>query len=84
VTTAARGGGGGGSNILSERFLANADFQQLYQDALTTLQAELFDSGTASELLEAWTTTLTEGASDLVDAATIASDAAAISAKFPS
>jgi len=84
VPTAARGGGGGGSNILSERFLANADFQQLYQDALTTLQAELFDSGTASELLEAWTTTLTEGASDLVDAATIASDAAAISAKFPS
>jgi len=84
VTTAARGGGGGGSNILSERFLAYADFQQLYQDALTTLQAELFDSGAASELLEAWTTTLTEGASDLVDAATIASDAAAISAKFPS
>ena len=84
VTTAARGGGGGGSNILSERFLANADLQQLYQDALTTLQAALFDSGTASELLEAWTTTLTEGASDLVDAATIASDAAAISAKFPS
>jgi len=81
---AVTGGGGGGSNILSERFLANADFQQLYQDALTTLQAELFDSGTASELLEAWTTTLTEGASDLVDAATIASDAAAISAKFPS
>ncbi len=66
-----RGGGMGGSNILAERFLANDDFAALYAAELERLQTDLVDSGTASDLLQNWTTTLIDGASDLVDTATI-------------
>lgn len=79
--TAAAGGGGGrggGSNILAERFLAVDEFQVLYASELARLQTELIDSGTAAEILDAWTETLTEGASDLVPETTITEESDAL------
>lgn len=77
-------GGFGGSNILSQRFLADDGFQALYQEAKETLQAELFDSGLADDILAAWTETLTEEATDLVDADTIETESETLSDAFPS
>ncbi|GAA5028809.1 CotH kinase family protein [Microbacterium fluvii] len=70
-----QGGGFGGSNVLAERFLADADFAALYRSELERLQAEIVDSGDAQHLVDQWTQTLLDGASDLVDSATIHSDA---------
>jgi spore coat protein CotH len=77
-------GGGlfGRSNILVERFHANAEFEALYQQKLTELRSELYDSGTADEILARWVATLTEHATDLVDAATISEEADAIANQF--
>ncbi|CAI9386722.1 CotH kinase family protein [Microbacterium sp. T2.11-28] len=71
-------GRGGGSNILAERFLASDRFQALYAAELERLQAELVDSGDAASILQAWTDTLTAGASDLVPEATIAQESSAL------
>ena len=71
-------GRGGGSNILAERFLATDRFQALYAAELERLQAELVDSGDAASILQAWTDTLTAGASDLVPEATIAQESGAL------
>ncbi|MFD6951297.1 spore coat protein CotH [Nocardiopsis sp. TSRI0078] len=52
---APEGGGGmsmGGSGALKDRFLANEDFQRLYEQAYADLHTELVESGTAAELLE--------------------------------
>nr|WP_241480411.1 CotH kinase family protein [Nocardiopsis halotolerans] len=52
---APEGGGGmsmGGSGALKERFLANEDFHQLYEQAYADLHSALVESGTAAELLE--------------------------------
>ncbi|MFL1430711.1 MULTISPECIES: CotH kinase family protein, partial [unclassified Nocardiopsis] len=50
-----RGEGGGmstgGSGALKERFLANADFEALYESAHADLYTELVASGTAADLL---------------------------------
>ena len=79
-----QGGGGGrsGNNVLATRFLANADFKALYDQATTDLTASLFTSGDAQEALDAWTATLTADASDLVDAATITKESAAVASSF--
>lgn len=78
------GGGerGMGSNILSERFLADDGFAALYDAAVEDLQAELFDDGSAQEVLDAWTEVLTSQAGDLVDSATVETEAEAIASYF--
>ena len=76
------GFGGGGSNVLAERFLENDEYAALYEAELDRLQEELYDSGTATELLDEWTQTLLDGASDLVDAETIQEESDAIAAEI--
>lgn len=72
------GGPGGTANALVTRFTANATFAALVTQAKADLTAELYTDGTAAESLERWSTLIETQASDLVDAATVASDAAAI------
>lgn len=74
------GAAAGGDNPLVQRFLANADFTALYEQARTDLQADLYDSGVLEETVSRWKEVLDEGASDLVDTGTIASEAEQISA----
>ena len=84
VPKAGQGGGGGfggsmgGSNILSSRFLADADFKALYEQARTDLTEALFASGVADDIISTWENVLTDQASDLVDAATVESEAATL------
>ena len=77
-----RAGGRGGSNVLSERFLATAEFVELYDAAVERLQAELFDDGTAQGVLDSWTAVLTDQAADLVDASTVETDAQQVASYF--
>ncbi len=74
------GGGGVQPNVLVDRFLANPEFAALYDQALADLDAALFESGGASDVLATWVSVL--AASDLVDANTIAIEAAAIANYF--
>lgn len=76
------GQGGMGGNVLAERFLATAGFADLYDAAVEDLQADLFDSGTAQDVLDAWTSVLGEQADDLVDAATIELEAEQVASYF--
>ena len=76
------GGGGRGGNILAERFKANADFNALYEQALTDLRAELYASGEAQTILDTWTSVLTEQAGDLVSADTVTAEAKTIADHF--
>lgn len=76
------GPGGQGDNVLSTRFLADADFAALYQQTLDELTEALFSSGAATEVVEQWVDTLT-AATDLVPTATVESEAGAIAASFP-
>ncbi|TGO05311.1 CotH kinase family protein [Serinibacter arcticus] len=73
-------GGGGMSqdNPLVDRFLADDGFAALYDDAVTDLQAELVDSGLLADAVAEWSAVLTDGASDLVDPATITAEGEAI------
>lgn len=75
-------GGGPNStpNPLVLRFMANADFAALVSEAKAELEAELFDSGLADQLVADAVATLEAGATDLVDKATIEREAAAITA----
>ncbi len=75
---APRGGPGGRSNILVQRFQANATFAALVAKARTDLTAQLFTSGKGVQVVDKWSALLTAQASDLVDAATIDREAAAI------
>ncbi len=75
-------GGPMGSNVLSERFLATAEFVELYDAAVERLQAELFDDGTAQGVLDSWTAVLTDQATDLVDASTVETDAQQVASYF--
>ena len=81
-----RPGAGGNAmstgNILSERFLENADFASLVDVATTDLTATLVTSGAAKDALDAWAAVLTAQAADLVPATTIAEEAAAIEEFF--
>ena len=79
------GGGsfpGGGSNPLVERFRENAEFEAIYQERLAELEAELFDGGTAAELLDQLVATLEAQAGDLVSADTISTEADALRARL--
>ncbi len=79
----AQGGGGAGNgasqgNILSERFLANADFAALVAQATTDLRGTLIDSGTATAVLDVWTALLKSEASDLISNEILTEEADAI------
>ena len=71
-------GGMGGSNILSTRFLADAGFKALYDQAVTDLTAALCASGVADDIISTWADVLTDQADDLVDSATVESEATAL------
>jgi spore coat protein CotH len=73
------GAGPGMGNVLAERFRADADFAALVEQATADLQASLYDSGTAAQILDEWTAVLKEQATDLVPADTIDTEAAQIS-----
>lgn len=70
------GGMDGRSNPLVERFLER--FGDLYEQRLAELEAGLFDNGSAQSILDEWSTMLTNQATALVDAATIATETEAI------
>lgn len=76
-------GAPGGGNILSERFLASDTFSALYEAELERLTEVLYGSGLAQDSLDAWVQTLETGASDLVSASVIESEADALSDSFP-
>ncbi|MGZ8705554.1 MAG: CotH kinase family protein [Aeromicrobium sp.] len=79
-------GGGGGfpgrSNVLVERFLDIAEYQAMVDAKQESLSEELFDSGTAASILDRWVDVLETGAADLVDSATIRSEADQIEKSF--
>ena len=68
------GGPGGQSNALSQRFQENNEFAALIDEASARLQSDLIDSGYTSEVLQEWTTVLSEQASDLVSTETTQSE----------
>jgi spore coat protein CotH len=72
----------GKSNMLVQRFHANAEFEVVYQQRLTELKTQLYASGTAADVLGKWVTLLKTQASDLVAATTVDTEAAKISAYF--
>lgn len=73
-------GPGGQSNVLVDRFLADETFSQMYAEKLVELTELMYTSGALDDALSTWVNVLSNEASDLVDAATIDADAAAISA----
>lgn len=75
---------GGKSNPLVTRFLADEDFKAQYEAAKTELADKLYESGTAEEILNKWTTLLNNEASDLIDAETVSSEADTIRSHFTS
>jgi len=77
-----RGGMGARSNILVERFNANADFAGAVADATTELKQTLFTSGLAQRLLDEWAELLHNQATNLVDSATVDSEAVTVSNAF--
>jgi len=68
-------GPGDQSNVLVNRFLANDEFAALYDAAVVELTEELFDSGAFEDTVASWSQVLVQGASDIVDAATIQAEA---------
>ena len=74
----------GRTNILVQRFKANPEFAALYDTALNTLRSELYASGTAANILESRVDLLRSAATDLVDEATVTSEAASVSRYFTS
>lgn len=83
-----RGGKGGGlggkSNPLVTRFLANDDFKAQYEQATANLQAKLYDSGLADQILTEWSDMLVADAKDLIDEKTVKSEAETIRKFFTS
>jgi spore coat protein CotH len=69
-----RGGIGGINNPLVTRWDDDADFAVMQTEAQDRLKAELFESGTAAEILARWVTVLETHATDLVDQSTIDSE----------
>jgi spore coat protein CotH len=72
----------GKSNILVQRFHANAEFEAVYQQRLMELKTQLYASGTTADVLGKWVTLLKTQASDLVAATAVDTEAAKISAYF--
>lgn len=77
-----RPGGASRTNILVQRFQAVPAFAALVTAASAELRQQLYTSGVAQDVLDEWASVLTAQASDLVPAATIASEAASIGAYF--
>ena len=69
---------GGRSNPLVERFLADEEFNVLYETRLAELTDELIASGNADAILADWVDLLQTRAGDLVSADTVESEAADI------
>ncbi len=72
----AAGGPSFGNNVLVERFMANDEFSQLYDAAVVELTETLFADGTAQAIIDTWVDVL--ATQDIVDTATIESDANAV------
>ncbi|WP_205710808.1 CotH kinase family protein [Isoptericola sp. BMS4] len=77
-----RGGFGGQDNPLVTRFLDDDGFAAAYEAALADLTASVYESGDAQDHLDELSAMLSEEASDLVDADTVASEADAIAARL--
>ena len=83
-----RGPGGGfggpmsGTNVLVERFTAVAEWSRLVDDRTAELEAALYDSGVASEIVDTWAAIVVS--TGLVDQATADADAAQILAMVES
>lgn len=75
---------GSANNPLTTRFHADAELEATYEQALTDLRTELYESGRAQEILDAWTALLTEQATDLVSAETVLAESAGIAEYFAS
>jgi spore coat protein CotH len=78
ATPPGAGGFGGRSNPLVERFLANEEFNALYETRLAELTEELMVSGDAEGILADWIDLLETQAGDLVSTETVESEAASI------
>ena len=76
------GGPGEQANVLVDRFLANPEFAALYDTALVELDASLFDSGVAAEVLATWVSVLET--SGFVSRDTIAEESVQVAAYFGS
>jgi len=76
------GGPGEQANVLVDRFLANPEFSALYDEALAELDASLYNSGVASEILTTWGSVLET--SGLVTSETIAEESTRIASYFGS
>jgi len=72
----------GRGNVLADRFMENETFAALYEDALATLRADLYESGRAQAILTELTDSLLATATSLVDAATIESESSAVAGFF--
>ncbi|HVR78066.1 MAG TPA: CotH kinase family protein, partial [Acidimicrobiia bacterium] len=70
-----RGGSGPGGNVLVERFLANDEWNALYEQKLADLTEQLIDSGTAQQVLQGWVDLLSSEATDLVSESTVEQEA---------
>ncbi|WP_061961493.1 CotH kinase family protein [Demequina flava] len=80
---AAGAGGMQGSNILAERFREIDEYAALIESGVARLQTELFESGLAQESLDSWTDLLIKSSADIIDTATIESESADLSERFP-
>jgi spore coat protein CotH len=63
------GGGrslGGRSNILVERFMANPEWKQFYEETLAELTSKLYESRAAADILDDWVALLKTQAADLI------------------
>jgi spore coat protein CotH len=76
------GGPGEQANVLVDRFLANPEFAALYDTAFAELDASLFDSGIAAEVLATWVSVLET--SGLITQDTIAEESAQVAVYFGS
>ena len=74
------GGGMNRENPLVDRFLANEEWNALYEAKLAGLQAGLLDSGTAAAVLDEWSSIVAD--SGLVDQPTIDTESSVIAAYF--
>ncbi|GAA3662912.1 CotH kinase family protein [Microbacterium marinilacus] len=74
------GAGMGGENVLVTRFLENEEFAALYESSLDELSAAIYESGDAQDYLDGLVELLSDEAGDLVESATIESEADSIAA----
>ncbi len=83
---AGQGGGGRGGfgreNTLSKRFTANTTFSDLVTEQGTELRSELYAGGAAKQVLDSWVAVLKSGASELISAETLTSEANKIAGYF--